>query len=302
MHVTVVGAGVIGLSTALALEERGHDVRVIAAADGGSTTSAIAGAVWFPYRAGPAHAVNRWAARTRDWLEQLARTAPESGVDVLTGYEITSDDATPWWADATGGTVARVPAPVTGAPQSWQFRAPRAQPALFLPYLASRLRMPIERRTVTSLEAEPGDIVVNCAGLGARELTGDTQLVPLLGQILVADRGGVDVATTVTDDRDPESFFYVIPRRDELVLGGCSVPVAPNTLPAPDPDISARIVAHAARLGIPIGAVRTERVGLRPYRPEVLLERAGRVVHNYGHGGAGFTLCRGCAEDVVGLL
>ena len=39
-----------------------------------ATTSAIAGAVWFPYRAGPAHKVAAWAARTREWLEQLART------------------------------------------------------------------------------------------------------------------------------------------------------------------------------------------------------------------------------------
>jgi D-amino-acid oxidase len=48
--------------------------------------------------------------------------------------------------------------------------------------------------------------------------------------------------------------------------------------------------------------VRVERVGLRPYRPEVRLERDGRVIHNYGHGGSGFTLCRGCAEDVVALV
>src|SRR5258706_10361748 len=112
MHVTVVGAGVIGLSTALALEERGHDVRVIAASDGAATTSAIAGAVWFPYRAGPVHAVTRWAARTRDWLEQLARTTPESGVDVLTGYEITPDAEPPWWGAAAGNAIERVAAPV----------------------------------------------------------------------------------------------------------------------------------------------------------------------------------------------
>jgi len=300
MDVTVVGAGVIGLSTALALEERGHAVRLVAAATNETTTSAIAGAVWFPYRAGPPHKVAVWAARTREWLEELARTTPASGVDLLTGYEITPDDTTPWWAAAT--PIARVPAPVTGAPPAWQFRAPRAQPSLFLPYLTARLRATIERRTVTDLAAEPGDVVVNCTGLGARELANDPAMQPLFGQVLVAERGGVDLATTITDARDPEHIFYVIPRRDELVLGGCSIPIEPGVEPVLDPAISARIVRQAGALGLAIGAVRVERVGLRPYRPEVRLERDGRVIHNYGHGGSGFTLCRGCAEDVVALV
>ena len=101
MEVTVVGAGVIGLTTALTLEERGHRVRIVAAARRADTTSAIAGAVWFPYRVGPPNKVTVWALRTRKWLEQLAGT-PEAGIDVLTGYEILGDDGTtrPWWAAA----------------------------------------------------------------------------------------------------------------------------------------------------------------------------------------------------------
>jgi D-amino-acid oxidase len=304
MDITVVGAGVIGLSAALALEEHGHRVRVVAAATGSSTTSSIAGAVWFPYQVGPPDKVAVWAARTRTWLEELAVSAPESGVDVLTGYEITPDateasPAEPWWAAAT--PIARAPAPVAGTPAAWRFRAPRAQPSLFLPYLASRLRGSIERRTITDLGGEPGDLVVNCTGLGARELAGDPGVEPLLGQVLIAARGEVDLATTVTDDRDPDDLFYVIPRRDELVLGGCSRPVPPGVEPSVDPELAARIVAHARALGIAIGEVRTIRVGLRPFRREVRLEREGRVIHNYGHGGAGFTLCRGCAEDVAAL-
>jgi len=51
-------------------------------------------------------------------------------------------------------------------------------------------------------------------------------------------------------------------------------------------------------------------VGLRPGRPAVRLEAerpgvggggaGGRpVVHNYGHGGSGFTVCWGCADEVA---
>lgn len=299
MQITVVGAGVIGLTTALTLEERGHDVRIVAAAFGEPTTSAIAGAVWFPYRAGPPAKVAAWAARTRTWLEQLAPIS-QAGVDVLAGYEITSDDQYPWWA--ANIEVTRTPAPVIGKPLAWRFAAPRAQPDLFLPYLASRLRAPIETRVVNDLAAEPGDVVVNCTGLAARELARDESIYPLLGQIVIAGCGGVDLGTTITDARDPDALFYVIPRRDELVLGGCSLPYPPGASPAIDPAITARILQHASALGVSIGAVRTVRVGLRPYRLEVRLERDGRIIHNYGHGGAGFTLCRGCAEDVAAMI
>jgi len=77
----------------------------------------------------------------------------------------------------------------------------------------------------------------------------------------------------------------------------------PPGAPAPiDADITARILQQARTLGLPIGRVRTERTGLRPYRLEVRLEREGRIIHNYGHGGAGFTLCRGCAVEVASLV
>ncbi|HUP65002.1 MAG TPA: FAD-dependent oxidoreductase, partial [Thermoanaerobaculia bacterium] len=46
-------------------------------------------------------------------------------------------------------------------------------------------------------------------------------------------------------------------------------------------------------------------VGLRPGRPAVRVERDledPRVIHNYGHGGSGFTLSWGCAEDVLRIV
>jgi len=301
VEITVVGAGVIGLTTALVLEEQGHTVRIVAAGTGAATTSAVAGAVWFPYKAGPPARVAAWAVHTRRWLEELARTAPEAGVDVLTGYEITRDDSWPWWG-AGVSELERAPAPVPGAPMAWKFTAPRVQPSLFLPWLESRLRARIERRTVTDLAAEPGDRVINCTGIAARELVADDAMYPLLGQLVIAACGNADLTASITDDRVPDSFFYIIPRRDELVLGGCSLPVPPGATPELDRRIRDRILAHAARLQIPIGEVRGEKVGLRPYRLEVRLEREGRVIHNYGHGGAGFTLCHGCAEDVAALV
>ncbi|HWU87780.1 MAG TPA: FAD-dependent oxidoreductase, partial [Kofleriaceae bacterium] len=127
MQVTVVGAGVVGLATSLVLEERGHDVRIVAAAGADATVSSVAGAVWSPYRAGPPDRVAAWAARTRVWLEELA-AVPAAGVDMLACFEIpTGDDPAPpipWWAP--GLDIARAPAPIPGGPLAWRYRAPRA--------------------------------------------------------------------------------------------------------------------------------------------------------------------------------
>ena len=309
MQVTVVGAGVIGLVTALVLEEHGHEVRIVAAAGAERSVSSVAGAVWFPYRAGPPDRVAAWAAQTRVWLEALAAD-PETGVDLVTDYEISNHTVDPppppWWA--AGLEIARVPAPITGAPLAWRFRAPRVEPARFLPWITGRLRARIEQRRIadfTGLAAEPGDAVVNCTGIGARELVGDEHIAPLLGQIVITECGEVDRTLALTDERDPDELFYLIPRRDELVLGGCAVPWPPGAPPEADPARTARILAQARALGLAVGPVRDVRVGLRPYRLEVRIERdprTPRVIHNYGHGGAGYTMCRGCAEEIAGIL
>ena len=72
MRVIVVGAGVLGLSSALRLAEHGHDVAVLARDLPPETTSAVAAALWYPYRALPRDAVTRWSATTYAELSRLA--------------------------------------------------------------------------------------------------------------------------------------------------------------------------------------------------------------------------------------
>src|SRR5215469_12951272 len=144
MHeVTVVGAGVEGLTTALVLQESGHRVRVVAAERPERTTSAAAGAVWYPFEVGPPEAVNRWARTTRAWLLGLAQDVPEAGVDVLTVRECAVDARRPWWADVVEGRLVEGPQP-SGGRLAWEFEAPRVEPALHLRWLESRLTRPIE--------------------------------------------------------------------------------------------------------------------------------------------------------------
>lgn len=296
MQITVVGAGVIGLCAAHELERAAHDVTVVAAATGEATVSAVAAAIWFPYRAGPPAAVARWARRTRERLEAIARESPEAGVDVLTLLEIDPADP-PWWLAAAPDAERTA---LAGSP-AWRLRAPRIEPALFLPWLAARLRRPIIHARVTDLDDVPGELVVHATGLGARALARDRSVTGLAGQVVITGPGDADPTVSIADDRIDDAMFYAIPRRDTLVLGGCAVPCDGDGPPTEDPALTARILADAARLGVRHGPVLAVRRGLRPVRPEVRLERVGRVIHCYGHGGAGYTLCFGCAEDVVAL-
>ncbi|GFN00511.1 hypothetical protein Sfulv_53210 [Streptomyces fulvorobeus] len=70
--VIVVGGGVIGLTTAVVLAESGRRVRVWSREPAAETTSAVAGALWWPYRIEPAGLVGDWALTTLRVYEELA--------------------------------------------------------------------------------------------------------------------------------------------------------------------------------------------------------------------------------------
>jgi D-amino-acid oxidase len=146
------------------------------------------------------------------------------------------------------------------------------------------------------------DLVINCTGIGGRELIGDADLQPHRGQVAVVPRIKNLRYAVVCDDAP---LMYAIPRRNDCVFGGTN---DFSSDLAADPATTDRIVAECSRaLNIEKPNVLAERVGLRPFRKSgVRLERAhlgdGRtVVHNYGHGGSGFTLSWGCAEEVLQL-
>jgi D-amino-acid oxidase len=300
--VTVVGAGVVGLTTALCLREAGHRVRVMTAERPERTTSSAAGAIWYPFKVGPREKVNRWARTTREWLRDLAEDVPEAGVDIVTVLECVSSPRRPWWADAVEGLrLVKGPQP-TGATLAWEFEAPRVEPALHLRWLESQLERPIEIASVERLDDVSGEVVVNCTGIGARRLTGDATLQALLGQTVLVAPGDVDMRRMYGEERDLAAMLYVIPRRAEVVVGGCAVPFEGDVVPPPDPALRQAFLEHARAAGFRHGPVLRDAVGLRPVRPEVRVERVGRVIHHYGHGGAGYTLARGSAEEVVSRI
>jgi D-amino-acid oxidase len=185
---------------------------------------------------------------------------------------------------------------------------PRIEMPVYLAWLEGRFLAgggALEPRALRSLDealaASP--LVVNCSGLGARELAGDPSMHPIRGQVVRVENPGIERFWL---DESEGEVTYVIPRTRDVVLGGTAEEGAREL--APDPEVARRIVERCAALEPRLAGARVlgHAVGLRPGRPAVRLERqllagGARCIHNYGHGGSGVTISWGCADEVVAL-
>ncbi len=301
-RVLVVGAGVIGLTCAVRLLEDGHHVDVLARDLPLETTSAVAAALWYPYRAYPFERVTAWSGRTYHELARLA-DVEDTGVRMLTGTEYhRAPTPDPWWRDAVPA-LTRVTDFSSPYADAWSFVAPVVEMPVYLRWLTGRLQALGGTLTRMALNAMPehADVVVNACGLGARLLSEDAAVQPVRGQVVYVDQVGLDRWTL-----DGAGPVYVVPRTTDIVVGGTDDEGEWSR--TPDPETGRRILERATALvpELAKARVRGHRVGLRPARPKVRLEgeqaNGHRVVHCYGHGGAGVTLSWGCAEEVVALV
>jgi D-amino-acid oxidase len=300
--VIVVGGGVIGLTAAIRLQRSGASVEVWAAHEPGETVSAIAAAVWYPTRTDGDPRVLRWAA---DTYAELRRQIDEGvpGLLLRRTRNLLREPVAelPWWAPAAGHVDLRAAAHPYA--QELVFDAPLAEMGTYLQWLRGQVR--VVRRRVTSLEEPQAPVVVNATGLAAGALCGDENVYPARGHIVIVDNPGVH--ESIRDEANPAGMTYIHPRSRDVVLGGTfdvgSTDTAPN--PGEATAIVERCVALVPELA---GAcVKARLIGLRPARrggPRVAGETTAdgrRIVHAYGHGGAGMTLSWGCADEIAAL-
>ncbi len=298
----MVGAGAIGLACAVRLLEAGHHVDVVARDLPLETTSAVAAALWYPFRAYPFERVTAWSRTTYAELDALSRL-DGTGVRMLAGTELhRGRQPDPWWRDAVPA-LSRVGSLEPPYVDGWSFVAPVVEMPLYLPWLAGRVESlggTLTRMALTALP-DQADVVVNATGLGARRTADDPSLVPVRGQVVYVEQVGLD--RWWLDGAGPT---YVVPRSHDIVVGGTEDEGEWDR--RPDPDVAKRILENAVALVPALARARVlgHKVGLRPARPEVRLEAQddgrGRVVHCYGHGGAGVTLSWGCADEVAALV
>ena len=314
MDVLVIGCGVSGLTTGLCLLQAGYTVRIWARDLPPHTTSNVAAAIWFPYKAYPIDRVTNWGKIAFQKFKEL-QFVEGSGIlmsNVIEFKPVASPD--PWWVTAVDGFrhagMDELPA---GYADGFVFTAPVIDTSIHLDYLMRTFLAQggqIEQRTITDLAEAfaQSEVVVNCSGLGARQLVGDQDLQAARGQVVRIKHNGF--RQVLMDEEGPNQLAYIVPRTHDIILG--STFEEHNESLVPDPEQTQAILRRCANLAPEFASIAPDDIldvycGARPVRSTVCVA-AGQVapgrllVHNYGHGGAGITLSWGCAEEVVKLV
>lgn len=311
--IAVIGAGINGLACGVTLLEAGYSVEIFANNFTPNTTSSVAGALWMQFKALPWNAVSRWLKHSFETYQILEKD-PASGVNVLPykEYYPTRVEQPCWLADANH---PYQPIPLENIPSNYKsgFAANihRLDSTLLLPYLQNKfteLGGKFHQRYFTNLHSVESEhpIIINCTGTGADGLEKDTSAYPIRGQCLITEKvpGLNTIYLCFLND---ENYVAIVPRKNDCWLGGTA---HPKNWDAKIHQETTRFILEQAAILVPaIEKVKLldVKIGFRSGRESVRLEKEiladGRIViHNYGHGGSGFALSFGCAQDVVLML
>ncbi|MFD9107038.1 FAD-dependent oxidoreductase [Streptomyces bottropensis] len=308
--IVIIGAGVSGLTTGIALIEAGFPVRVIAEEIPG-VTSLAAGAMWGPYLVEPRARVREWSLTSLRVFEALVSN-PATGVRMVSGVEAarTQMPLPDWSSLLPSFQVCQREELPAGFASGYRFTVPLIDMSAYLPYLLDRFQSAggsVERGTIRSLdEVEGASVIINCAGLGGGDLAGDPDVRPIRGQHVVVSNPGI--TEFFSEDTGMSSdLLCIYPHGDVVVLGGTAIDDEGDL--SDDPDTAQAIVGRCAEIVPELATAKfiAHRVGARPTRSEVRVEaernqHGARVFHNYGHGGSGVTLSWGCAGEIANLV
>lgn len=340
-NITVLGAGVVGLTIALELQKANpaYSITVIGLYIPGDLninyTSPFAGADWHSF--GPE--TQQYDTVGFHALRHLAANEPRAGIWPLVSHNYYTSEALaavngdtqrliPWFADLTNMTV------VGGAlPQDAVFGTTYdgvvISTSIYLNYLVQLLlEKGVVLRRVRTLgsvhearalhsSGKRADIVVNASGLGAGSLKGyedSKRIYPVRGQTVLI-RNSAPTEFSVNGFKGyPTELLYIMPRKEGgCIVGGC---FEESTDAAEDPEFTKRTLERALKY-VPelvdptindnppqIEVVRVN-VGLRPYReggPRVETDPVHSwLIHSYGAGGGGYQGSYGFAAKVVKL-
>jgi len=317
MKVAVVGGGVVGLTTALLVQEENPNIQVTVIAEKFSpdTTSDVAAGI-FSWKMGvvPGSDPWLWPNQAWSWYKTLLK---ENRPDVTGVSNLPVLYFSQYAAELVENPVMEklcnvyrrmnerelnLAQPAGKFKHGVYFHTMQIDTGLYLKYLTDRFIAAggqLVQGKVSSLTEVDADVVVNCAGLGARWLANDKSVLPLRGQVLQVEAPWIKTCLYADD-------VYIIPGQRYVTVGGLRQ--YNEWMTEEEPHDSARIWSRALRTFPTLAGAKIlgAKVGLRPHRkcPRVERETIGSkaIVHNYGHCGYGIMASPATSIQAAGLV
>ena len=259
----VIGSGIMGLTTARLLQDRGWTVTIYAGALAPDTTSNVAGGQWSPTSVFEENLVTPpFAAQFKEAARIAHRTfgrlvGAGYGVSWRENYFLSDAPSPPANTYYLRELPELFPSLEVLSPADHPFPAPHVsrfvtmlvEPAVFLRRLTTDIREAGGRfevrhfgdRSEVLALGEPS--IFNCTGLGAGALFGDREIIPVRGQLVfVPPDDRLDYLTIGGGN----GVLYMFPRSDGILLGGSFERGATHL--TPDPETTRRIVNEHARM------------------------------------------------------
>ncbi|MFQ5791063.1 MAG: FAD-dependent oxidoreductase [Acidobacteriota bacterium] len=231
----VVGCGAVGLATARLLQRRGFDVAIYTRDLPPHTTSNVACASWYP-----AEGVDP-NKRTPEWTDQFIRAARLAyryfqdlvgdyyGIRWYPSYTLSDEPLEEGGTGTVESTIQDLfpeladleprqhPFGYRYCRRTWQMMI---EPPVYLNAVLRDFRLAggkVVRRELADLGdllSLPEPVILNCTGLGARELFNDEELMPIKGQLTIL------LPQPEIDYLFVAGGLYMMPRKDGVLLGG----------------------------------------------------------------------------------
>jgi D-aspartate oxidase len=324
LNIAVLGAGIVGLTTAFELKTkfRNANINVISDKFNEDTTSYVAAGLFRPGSSfsGPTEELTRkWIKDSYNYWDDLRNTSEgnKAGVTQISGYIFSSqypnivrnnylEKLVPLYRKVTEEEL-------TLCPGEWKygcfFTTLLTQSTEYLPWITLKLQTAGVNFFTSTIDSftdinKKYDVIVNCTGLGAKFLCNDNKLVPMRGQVLKVDAPWIK--TFFYGDYDT----YIIPGFNCVTLGGCRQYDSYDLRINKYDGLSIKERCESLVPSLKGAKLISEKVGLRPHRDPVRVEkdiktindRKIKIVHNYGHGGYGVTTAPGTSLYAVDLV
>ncbi|MFT5892673.1 MAG: D-amino-acid oxidase, partial [Dokdonia sp.] len=217
-----------------------------------------------------------------------------------------------------------------GLIDAYKHEAPMVDTDLYMPWLMKQVKqlgvnvIPYEvSGRLTEIRNDlckqfDSEYIINCSGLGAAELANE-YMYPLRGALVRVKNTGdtfpvLDKAYCVSFDEKTreQDIVFIVPRGKNMIVLGALAEEEEYDMAVnlenyqPIRDMYGRCKEFLPQLEhAELDLSEPVRIGLRPFRRgNVRLEFdiENKIIHNYGHGGAGVTFSWGCAKEIVEMI